>query len=135
MVSGINHITLSVRDLDKSLPFYVEILGCKLTAKWNKGAYLRAGNLWLCLLVDVNTRKHPLSEYTHIAFQVAQEDFASLSVAIKKSGAKIWQTNESEGDSLYFLDPDNHKLEIHVTTLDDRLDSCKEAPFEEMMFY
>ena len=35
MIEGINHITLSVRALEESLPFYTEVLGCKLEAKWN----------------------------------------------------------------------------------------------------
>ena len=49
MISGVNHITLSVIDLDKSFKFYTEVLSCKPVAKWKRGAYLLAGNLWLCL--------------------------------------------------------------------------------------
>lgn len=32
------------------------------------------------------------------------------------------EENLSEGDSLYFLDPDGHKLELHVGSLQSRLD-------------
>ena len=56
MITGINHITLSVIDLDKSFDFYIEVLGCKPVAKWKQGAYLLAGDLWLCLSVDEQTR-------------------------------------------------------------------------------
>ena len=55
MVVGINHITLSVSNLEISFNFYTQILGCKPLAKWKRGAYLLAGNLWLCLSVDRNT--------------------------------------------------------------------------------
>jgi len=43
------------------------------------------------------------------------------------SGAEVWQENGTEGDSLYCLDPDGHKLETHASDLArwlkaDRLD-------------
>jgi catechol 2,3-dioxygenase-like lactoylglutathione lyase family enzyme len=37
MISGVNHITLSVRDVDRSFGFYVETLGAKPLARWSKG--------------------------------------------------------------------------------------------------
>ena len=32
-VSGIDHVTLSVKDLDKSLEFYIKVLGLKITQR------------------------------------------------------------------------------------------------------
>lgn len=52
MLTGLNHITIAVSDISKSLNFYVEILGFTLKAKWDNGAYLILGELWLCLSVD-----------------------------------------------------------------------------------
>jgi len=37
MISGVNHITLSVRDVDRSFGFYVETLGAKPLARRSKG--------------------------------------------------------------------------------------------------
>jgi catechol 2,3-dioxygenase-like lactoylglutathione lyase family enzyme len=62
MITGINRITLSVLDLDRSFKFYTEVLGCKPIARWKQGAYLLAGNLWLCLFLDEKTRKVALPE-------------------------------------------------------------------------
>lgn len=135
MITGINHITLSVQALDKSLAFYVEILGCQLKARWQHGAYLLAGDLWLCLAWDQQTRTSPLPEYSHIAFHVHKNNFDALSKQIKNSGAIIWKQNSSEGDSLYFLDLDRHKLEIHSGTFQDRIAACRQSPYSGMIFF
>ena len=55
MISGVNHITLSVGDVDRAFHFYVETLGARPLARWSKGAYLLAGDLWLCLVLDERT--------------------------------------------------------------------------------
>ncbi len=135
MITGINHLTLSIRDLDKSLKFYLEILECKLIAKWNQGAYLLAGAQWICLTLDSHTRTTPLPEYTHVAFGVTQENFTTVASRIINSGAIIWKENTSEGDSLYFLDPNGHKLEIHSGTLQKRILTCKKTPYAGMEFF
>lgn len=120
-VSGLNHITLAVTDLDRSIAFYRDLLGCSLRAVWPDGAYLEAGSLWLCLARDEAARARPHPDYTHIAFSVAAADFDALSGKVR-AAAGIWQDNRSEGDSLYFLDPDGHKLELHIGSLRSRLD-------------
>jgi predicted lactoylglutathione lyase len=53
---------------------------------------------------------------------------------IKESGAPQWKENKSEGDSFYFLDPDGHKLEIHVGDLKQRLESLKSKPYEGLQW-
>lgn len=129
MIRGINHVTFAVRSLETSLAFYGEVLGMRLLARWPLGAYFEAGGLWVALSVDDATRRGPLPEYTHVAFTVAQAEFASMSARIRASGATIWKENRSEGASLYFLDPDGHKLEIHTTDLEARLSAARDAPW------
>jgi catechol 2,3-dioxygenase-like lactoylglutathione lyase family enzyme len=75
MITGINHLTLSVRDVDRSFRFYVDTLGLKPLARWCRGAYLLAGDLWLCLNLDERTRSSALPEYSHIAFGVPASRF------------------------------------------------------------
>ncbi len=135
MIIGINHINLSVKDLEESFKFYQEVLGFQPIAKWKKGAYFLAGDLWFCIFEDENTRDAPLKEYTHIAFTVSEQDFEKISDRIRNSQAKIWQENTSEGASVYFTDPNNHKLEIHASDLATRIKTAKENPYEGMEFF
>ena len=123
MISGINHITLAVSDLAKSLAFYRDVLGFKQVYVWDGGAYLEAGNVWICLSPDATTQ--PTKDYSHIAFDVELNKFNSLANKIIQSGMDIWKENSSEGESLYFCDPDGHRLEIHVGDLASRLAAIK----------
>ncbi len=53
MVGSLNHVTLSVRDLDRSFAFYRDTLGFRPLARWAQGAYLLAGEAtWICLTLD-----------------------------------------------------------------------------------
>jgi catechol 2,3-dioxygenase-like lactoylglutathione lyase family enzyme len=119
-VTGLNHITLAVSEIDRSVCFYRDLLGGQLRAIWAEGAYLEIGSLWLCLSLDGNMRSEPHAEYSHIAFSVSEADYDSLSDRIACQ-CILWNEDRSEGASTYFLDPDGHKLEIHVGTLASRL--------------
>jgi len=130
MITGLNHITLAVAQLDRSFGFYVDTLGAQPLARWSRGSYLLLGDIWLCLDVDTKTRIGPLPEYTHIAFNVDADSFNSMAIRIRNAGATIWKENRSEGPSLYFLDPDGHKLEIHVGDWRSRIAAMKAAPWE-----
>ncbi|WP_199437827.1 fosfomycin resistance glutathione transferase [Vibrio owensii] len=127
MLTGLNHITIAVSDLGRSLDFYINALGFKGHVKWKQGAYLSLGDLWFCLSVDKPDEK---SDYSHIAFSISQQDFTDFSYKLIQLNIAQWKENKSEGDSLYLLDPDGHKLEIHSGDLYSRLESIKHQPYE-----
>lgn len=131
MISGINHITIAVRNLEESFSFYKDILGFQPLMRHSKGAYFLAGNFWVCLDLDPTTRKEPLPEYTHFAFSIDEKDFNSMNERLLKADVKKWKENVSEGDSLYFLDPNGHKLEIHVGDWKSRIESIKKNPWND----
>lgn len=47
----------------------------------------------------------------------------------------IWKENKSEGASIYTLDPDHHKLEIHAADLKSRIEHMKKNPYPGMKLY
>ncbi len=132
MLTGLNHITLAVTDLEQSFGFYADTLNLTPRARWKQGAYLSLGDLWLCLSLD-NAR--PAGDYTHIAFTVSQADFASWRERLTDANAQLWKQNTSEGDSIYFHDPDGHKLELHSGSLDTRLASIAVEPYEDLQLF
>lgn len=123
---GVNHVTLVVTDLGRSIAFYVETLGFRLRARWRRGAYLD-GPVWLCLELAPPGERIARHDDSHLAFTV-DELPATLA-------APAWKENRSEGPSLYFVDPDGHKLELHVGSLETRLAACREHPYEDMELF
>lgn len=135
MLTGLNHLTLAIAELPRSVEFYVELLGFRLAARWDTGAYLTVGDLWLCLSLDEQRLRENHPDYTHYAFTVGQSEFAGITAALRLQNVFEWKANSSEGDSFYFSDPDNHRLELHVGNLASRLDQCRRQPYAGMEFF
>lgn len=135
MITGVNHVTLAVRDLERSFSFYTCVVGLTPVARWTRGAYLLAGDDWICLSLDAQTRDGPLPEYTHLALSVEATAFHACAEAIRSHGASCWRENRSEGNSLYFLDPDGHKLELHAGDLRSRLAALREKPYDGLQLF
>lgn len=132
MLRGLNHITIAVSDLDTSFDFYTGLLGFRPHVRWDAGAYLTLNNLWLCLSCDTAI---PSQDYSHIALDCDAENFDAVSLRLREAKVSEWKQNTSEGDSIYFLDPDRHKLEIHCGSLQSRLTSLKERPYNGLVWF
>lgn len=134
MITGINHINLAVNCIEASFKFYKDALGFTPLCKSEGSAYFLAGNpdapgcLWLSLDLDRHQMRRPSPCNSHIAFSVSEKNFETVSARILASGAQIFKENSSPGKSLYFLDPNEHKLEIHVGDWKVRISAKKENP-------
>lgn len=131
-VTGLNHITLAVSDVARSFDFYVDLLGMTPRARWSAGAYLSSAGLWLCLSVD---EVSPATDYTHVAFSVPLDDMPEWQLRFADADVRLWKENTSEGESIYFLDPDGHQLELHAGDLQSRLHSLRTAPYEALQVF
>ncbi|WP_460755694.1 VOC family protein [Marinomonas epiphytica] len=126
-MGGLNHITLTVSDLARSLAFYQGALGFHGHVSWRRGAYLSLENCWLCLTLG---EPQVSQDYSHFAFSCDQAKMQDLITRRDELGLRVWQSNSSEGDSLYLLDPDGHKLELHQGNLASRLAYLKSHPYD-----
>ena len=135
MVENINHITLAVSDLEKSFLFYKDILGFVPKLKWENGAYFTVGNIWIALNKDDNIKDAEQKDYGHIAFSCSKSKFDKLKARLINYGTIEWNKNKSEGESFYFTDPDDHKLEIHIGDLESRLNSLKNSSSVDIEYF
>src|SRR5690625_7465008 len=94
MLSGMNHLTLAVQSLERSVSFYKDTHGFRLAARWKNGAYLELGDLWLCLSLDDKRSAQPWPEYTHYAFSALEQDFSSFVAKLIQKGVVEWKKNK-----------------------------------------
>ena len=123
----IDHVVLRVRDLDASLHFYCDVLGCTLDkVQENVGLWqVRAGASLIDLvplsgLLGARGGAGPGEEarnLDHFALQIAPfgEDkirahLAAHGIAIVESGQRYGA--QGTGPSLYILDPDGNAVEL-----------------------
>ena len=123
----IDHVVLRVRDLDRSLAFYLDALGCTLEKRQDALGLIqvRAGTS----LVDLVPIDGPLGRMggappgrearnvDHFALQITPFDEAAIrrhleghAIAIKDSGQRYGA--DGTGPSLYVEDPDGNTVEL-----------------------
>ncbi|MGN6796821.1 MAG: VOC family protein [Gaiellaceae bacterium] len=122
-VTGINHVSISARDLEESTRFYVEVFGMEPIATpifATRVQWLRCGNLQLHLFLD-ESGTAPARH--HIGFTV--DDFAAAYDAVANWTSSEWGNDLVELPSgqvqLYFRDPAGNLIELNwpdVSTLD-----------------
>jgi len=80
--------------------------------------------------------KYIVSEnYSHICFNVLKKHYKYFTKKIRKNNVIEWQKNQTEGDSLYISDDSGNKLEIHFSTLKERIKFGKKHFGSEVELY
>ncbi|MEM9282174.1 MAG: VOC family protein [Verrucomicrobiota bacterium] len=121
MVTGLNHLTLAVKNLQRSIGFYTEILEFQIRRQTDHSCYLEAGILWLALVEEeADDFEVVANGYSHVAFSVDVVKFPEAKKKLSDAGVKVWQHSDTDS-SFYFLDPDGYQLEIHTGDLESRL--------------
>ena len=129
-VLGIDHVAISVRDLNKSLEFYTKVIGLKITErehlKPGTEYFLDCGNSLIGLIQGNEAEgKHLLQDGglggNHVSFRVETKEFDRIVEEIKKLGLTITTIKKREKSwSVYFLDIDGNKLEMTAWPLEDK---------------
>ncbi|EED2631233.1 FosX/FosE/FosI family fosfomycin resistance thiol transferase [Listeria monocytogenes] len=128
MISGLSHITLIVKDLNKTSAFLQNIFDAEeiyssgdQTYSLSKEKFFLIAGLWICIMEGDSLQERT---YNHIAFQIQSEEVDEYIERIKALGVELKPERprvEGEGRSIYFYDFDNHLFELHAGTLEERL--------------
>ncbi|ECJ9746645.1 FosX/FosE/FosI family fosfomycin resistance thiol transferase [Listeria monocytogenes] len=128
MISGLSHITLIVKDLNKTTTFLREIFNAEEiyssgdpTFSLSKEKFFLIAGLWICIMEGDSLQEQT---YNHIAFRIQSEEVDEYIERIKSLGVEIKPERprvQGEGSSIYFYDFDNHLFELHTGTLEERL--------------
>lgn len=131
MINGLSHITIIVKNLERTSKLFCEGLDAKEiydSEKKNfsisREKFFLIGGVWVVAMQGEVTEK----SYRHIAFQIERKNLPELEKRILNLGATIVPSRsrvEGEGNSLYFYDYDNNFFELHAGTLEERLNKYK----------
>jgi catechol-2,3-dioxygenase len=121
-IKRLNHLVLYVRDTNRSLPFYRDVLGFDVVAQpREQAAFLRANgsdNHHDLGLFGIGEQAAPPTQgervgMYHAAWEVATiEDLARAREALEAAGALVGETDHGASLSLYVKDPDGNELEV-----------------------
>lgn len=111
--------------MSESVEFYKNILNAKLLFFEKKTAYLDLSGIWIALNQEDIPRNEIKYSYTHTAFTINEEELESWYEKLKKHSVNILEGRDREPEekkSIYFEDPDGHKIELHTGTMKERID-------------
>ncbi|HEY6449126.1 MAG TPA: VOC family protein [Candidatus Cybelea sp.] len=120
-VRRLNHAVLRVRDLDRSLAFYAEVLGLELIARiGNAMAFMRAPgseNHHDLGLARVGPNAPPPNErgvgLYHLAWEVDEiEALREARDALESNGTLSGASDHGATKSIYGYDPDGNEFEV-----------------------
>jgi catechol 2,3-dioxygenase-like lactoylglutathione lyase family enzyme len=128
MINGISHITLIVRDIERTTDLFRKLFDAREvyssgenTHSLSKEKFLLIHDIWFAIMEGTTILE---KSYNHIAFNISDKDFDKYSKIIVELGLETMKDRnriKGEGKSIYFYDYDNHLFELHTGSLGERL--------------
>jgi catechol 2,3-dioxygenase len=125
-IKELGHIVLYVKDVNRSIAFYRDVLGFRMIASEPRVAVFSSGRTHHeLLLIETGQEPQPRKSYNglyHIGFKIGDtiEELSAALEELKKARVNIvGATDHHVTKSLYILDPDGNELELYVDQDDD----------------
>jgi glyoxylase I family protein len=126
-ISGYHHVSLTVRDIDKSTDWYVDMLGFEKINDFERDGFRKVILLHPASATGFGFTDHgprasgdSFSEYRtgldHLAFSVADRSvLGAWKAHLEQAGVEHSEIKPSAmGDVIIFRDPDNVQLEVYA---------------------
>jgi catechol 2,3-dioxygenase-like lactoylglutathione lyase family enzyme len=119
-VEGIDHVALSVRDVEASAQWYAELLGLerRYEGMWEGvPVFIGKGTTALALFPRRSNEESVAASrggagMLHLAFRANRKNFLHAQGELRERGIPFGFQDHEISHSIYFVDPDGHKLEI-----------------------
>jgi catechol 2,3-dioxygenase-like lactoylglutathione lyase family enzyme len=118
-LEGLDHIALAVRDVERSVQWYVDVLGLERQHEdaWDGvPTFVGKGATGLALF-PLRASENSLGQSNpvrvlHFALRADRENFLQAQRELEQRGIAFHFEDHGIAHSIYFRDPDGHELEI-----------------------
>jgi catechol 2,3-dioxygenase-like lactoylglutathione lyase family enzyme len=125
-LEGLDHVALAVRDVDRSVQWYIDILGLERQHEgmWNDiPVFVGKGNTGIAFFPARGGNSKSAAragniKMLHLAFRANRKTFVAAQKELKRCGIKFEFQDHEISHSIYFRDPDGHELEITTYELE-----------------
>jgi catechol 2,3-dioxygenase-like lactoylglutathione lyase family enzyme len=117
---GLDHVAIAVADVERSRRFYADVLGLERAHEsWDVPVVMAADGTGVAIfdrdLHPTNTPEDvepPATRILHIAFRVDREGLERARTELVERGLEVEFSDHGISHSIYFADPDGHRLEL-----------------------
>jgi catechol 2,3-dioxygenase-like lactoylglutathione lyase family enzyme len=127
LVNHIDHVALTVKDVERSVAWYHDVLGLERRHRevWHGvPAMMYAGETGIALFPAATANPDPAPErrnttvMRHLAFQVDRANFLRAQAELRGSGIPFSFEDHQIAHSIYLNDPDGYEIELTTYELD-----------------
>jgi catechol 2,3-dioxygenase-like lactoylglutathione lyase family enzyme len=119
-LEGIDHVAMSVRDVERTAQWYIDVLGFERLHEGMWGGipvFIGKGTTALALFpvrgdADGPEREPKRVRMLHLALRADRKNFLAAQDELKHRGIRFEFQDHEISHSIYFRDPDGHRLEI-----------------------
>ena len=115
-LEGIDHVAISVRDVEKAAKWYIDVLGFKRLHEGMWGGvpvFIGQGTTALALFPAKSEEPGRGGiRMLHLALRADRKNFVAAQEELKQRGINFEFEDHEISHSIYFSDPDGHHLEI-----------------------
>ena len=129
-LEGIDHVAMSVRDVERAARWYIDVLGFerRFSEMWNGVPVFIGKGTTAIALFPVRSNEESIRQRTdspgrtsatrggvkmlHLALRANRTNFLAAQDELKQRGIQFEFQDHEISHSIYFRDPDGHKLEI-----------------------